>query len=587
MYDTDEWVDGYLKKSSWKVHENSNVSYSFSGLFLRMGGNVIENYTLDKVYPQKISRAHRNGDIHIHNLPFGIVGYCAGWSLRQLLLEGLNGVPGKVESAPARHFDSALMQIVNFMGTLQNEWAGAMAINSLDTFLAPFIARDRLSYKRIKQDMQKFIFNLNATSRWGGQTLFTNITFDLSTPKDLSNEPTIIGGKVQEDTFSDFKDEMKLINKAFLEILLKGDMHGRPFSFPIPTYNITKDFNWTDEISDLLFKVTAKYGLPYFSNFVNTDMDPEDIRSMCCHLRLDLRELRRNVTGGLFGSGEMTGSVGVVTLNMPRLGYLSKNETEFYERLDKLLIIAKDSLEIKRKIVLDGMNKGLIPYSKRYLGTLKFHFSTIGLVGMNEACLNLFGEDISTKHGKRFSVNVLKYILKRLSEFQEETGNMYNLEATPAEGSSYRLALIDKQKYPKIITASKEVPRYTNSTWLPVDKTSDVVWAMKHQEALQSLYTGGTVFHTFLGEKCDPESCKLFVKKAMENTKLPYITITPTYSICPEHGYLSGEHKTCPICNKKTEIYSRVVGYFKPVANWNTGKKQEFKERKVYDESAV
>ena len=583
MHDTDSWVRGYLSQTDWNVRENSNVAYSFSGLFLRMGGNVLTNYVLDNIYPKRISKAHRNGDIHIHNLPFGIVGYCAGWSLRQLLLEGFNGVVGKVESSPAKHFDTALMQSVNFLGTMQNEWAGAMAFNSLDTFLAPFIAKDKLSYKKVKQDMQKFIYNLNVTSRWGGQTLFTNVTFDIQPPRDLKDEPAIIGGKIMKDTLSDFQDEMDMLNRAFLEVTLEGDMHGRPFSFPIPTYNITKDFKWDTEISDLLFKMTAKYGLPYFSNFVNTDMNPEDIRSMCCHLRLDLRELRRNVTGGLFGSGEMTGSVGVVTINMPRLGYLSKDEDEFYDRLDKLLNIAKESLEIKRKVVKKNMDDGLIPYSKRYLGTLDYHFSTIGLVGMNEACVNMLGEDISTRNGKRFAVKVLKHMLKRLKEFQNETGNIYNLEATPAEGSSYRLARIDKKKYPKIITASDKVPRYTNSTLLPVDKTDDVVFAMKHQEDLQTLYTGGTVFHAFIGEKCDPESCKQFVKKVMYNTKLPYITITPTFSVCPVHGYITGEQHKCPVCGRKTEVYSRVVGYFKPVANWNIGKQQEFKERKTYD----
>ncbi len=583
MTDVDAWVDGYLNKTSWIVRENSNVAYSFSGLFLRMGGNVIEKYVLDRVYPKRISKAHINGDLHIHNLPFGLVGYCAGWSLRQLLMEGFNGVEGRVESAPAKHFDTALMQSVNFLGTLQNEWAGAMAFNSVDTFLAPFIAKDRLSYKRVKQDIQKFIFNLNVTSRWGGQTLFTNVTLDIVPPHDLKQEPVIVGGKTQKDTYQDFQDEIDMFNRAFLEVMLEGDMHGRPFSFPIPTYNITKEFDWDSDIADLIFKVTAKYGLPYFSNFVNSDMDPSDIRSMCCHLRLDLRELRRNVTGGLFGSGEMTGSVGVVTINMPRLGYLSRDESEFFDRLDELLEIAKDSLEIKRRLVQKNMDNGLIPYSKRYLGTLKFHFSTIGLVGMNEACLNLFGEDISTKHGKRFAEKVLKYIRRRLSDFQEETGNLYNLEATPAEGSSYRLALIDKKKYPKIITASEKVPRYTNSTWLPVDKTDDVIYAMRHQESLQTLYTGGTVFHAFIGERCDPDSCKAFVKKVMFNTRLPYITITPTYSVCPKHGYFAGEQHECPICHGRTEVYSRVVGYFKPVSNWNPGKQQEFKERKTYD----
>ncbi|MCD6522888.1 MAG: ribonucleoside triphosphate reductase [Candidatus Diapherotrites archaeon] len=582
--ETDKIIDSYLKQKDWRVRENSNITYSFAGLVMYVSNAAIANYTLDRIYPAEISKAHKSGDIHIHDLQFGLTGYCAGWSLKQLLLDGFGGVPGRTSSKPAKHFDTALLQMVNFLGTLQNEWAGAMAFSSVDTYLAPFVAKDKLSYKQVLQGMQKFIFNLNITSRWGGQTLFTNVTFDWKAPEDLREEHIIIGGKQLRQTYGEFQDEMDMINKAFIEIMMQGDANGRPFTFPIPTYNITKEFDWNSENADLLFEMTAKYGLPYFSNFVNSDLDPKDIRSMCCHLRLDLRQLERNITGGLFGSAELTGSVGVVTINMPRIGYLSKDEVEFFERLDKLMEIAKNSLEIKRKVVARNMENGLLPYSKRYLGSLANHFSTIGLVGMNEACLNLFGKDISTKKGKAFAERTLKHMLERLKDFQEETGNLYNLEATPAEGSSYRLAYLDKKKYPKIITASKEVPRYTNSTWLPVDKTDDVIYALKHQEALQTLYTGGTVFHAFFGERLNSgKACKRFVKKVMYKTRIPYLTVTPTFSICQEHGYIVGEEKTCPICGKETEVYSRVVGYFRPVKDWNPGKQQEFKERKTYN----
>ncbi len=580
---TDKIIDDYLKQKDWRVRENSNVTYSFAGLMMYVANATIANYTLDRVYPPEISKAHKSGDFHLHDLPFGIVGYCAGWSLKQLLVEGLGGVFGKTSARPPKHFDTALLQMVNFLGTLQNEWAGAMAFSSIDTYLAPFVAKDKLSYKEIVQGMQKFVYNLNITSRWGGQTLFTNVSFDWTVPEDLKDQHVVWNGRMIKATYSEFQDEMDLINRAFIEVMLQGDADGRPFTFPIPTYNITKEFDWDSENADLLFEMTAKYGLPYFSNFVNSNLNPQDIRSMCCHLRLDLRQLERNITGGLFGSAELTGSVGVVTINMPRIGYLSKDEDDFFSRLEKLMSLAKDSLEIKRKLVQRNMDNGLLPFSKRYLGSLANHFSTIGLVGMNEACLNFLGEDISTKHGKKFAEETLDFMLEKLKDFQEETGNLYNLEATPAEGSSYRLAYLDKKKYKDIITASKKVPRYTNSTWLPVDKTNDVVFALKHQESLQTKYTGGTVFHAFLGERINSEECKLFVKRVMYNTRIPYFTITPTFSICPVHGYIPGEHWSCPVCGERTEVYSRVVGYFRPVHNWNPGKQQEFKERKLYD----
>ncbi|MBN3037225.1 MAG: ribonucleoside triphosphate reductase [Candidatus Diapherotrites archaeon] len=581
--ETEQVVDDYLKQKDWRVKENANLTYSFAGLLLYISERVVAEYALDRVYPKEVSAAHKNGDFHIHNLSFGITGYCAGWNLQQLLMEGFNGVPGKVASEPAKHLDTALMQMVNFLGTLQNEWAGAMAFNSVDTYLAPFVANDKLTYKKVKQDMQKFVFNLNTSSRWGGQTLFTNLTWDWNAPKDLAKQGAFVGGKRVKDTYADFQDEMDMLNKAFIEVLTEGDMNKRPFTFPIPTYNIDKDFDWDSENAELLFDMTAKYGLPYFSNFVNSNMKPSDIRSMCCHLRLDMRQLRKNVRGGLFGSSDSTGSVGVVTMNMPRLGHVAKGDADFFEKLGELMDLAKESLEIKRKTVSKNMNNGLLPYSKRYLGTLDNHFSTIGLVGMNEACLNLLGEDISTRSGRKLAEKTLRFMLQQLKEFQNDTGHLYNLEATPAEGCSYRLARIDKEKHPRIKQGSARVPRYTNSTQLPVDATADVFLAIEHQESLQSQYTGGTVFHAFFGERMsNGEACKAFVKKVMYNSKLPYLTATPTYSICPDHGYLSGEHATCPKCKKACEVYSRVVGYFRPVSQWNEGKQEEFRQRKEY-----
>ncbi len=578
-------VSGYLSQIDWRVRENSNIGYSMSGLMLHVAGSVITDYSLDRIYPMEIADAHRNGDIHLHDLYFGITGYCAGWSISKLLFEGFNGVPGVVESKPARHLDTALLQMANFIGTLQNEWAGAQAFNSIDTYLAPLVRKDALNYNQVKQAVQKFVFNLNITSRWGGQSPFTNLTFDWTVPDDLKKQPVVLGGKLLKETYGDYQKEMDLINKAFIEVLTEGDMHGRPFTFPIPTYNLTRDFDWENENAKLLFEMTAKYGLPYFSNFINSDLNPSDVRSMCCRLRLDLRQLDRNVTGGLFGSGDSTGSIGVVTINMPRIAYLSKDKNEFFDRLEYLMGLAKTSLEIKREIVNKNMEGGLLPYSKRYLGTLKNHFSTIGPIGMNEACLNLLGKDIASKEGKNFAVEVLEFMRARLSDFQEETSHIYNLEAVPAEGTSFRLAKMDKGKYPDIITAGKRAPYYTNSTLLPVDNTEDAIEALEHQEGLQTLYTGGTVFHLFLGERMSSgEAVERLLKKIAYNTRLPYITMTPTYSICPDHGYLSGEHPHCPKCGQDAEIYSRVVGYFRPVRNWNEGKQEEFRQRLEYKE---
>ncbi len=584
--EVEEIVDDYLGQKSWRVKENSNVGYSMSGLYKHAAGSVVSNYTLDRVYPMEVSDAHRNGDLHIHDLTFGIAGYCAGWSLSKLLEEGFNGVPGRVESKAPRHYDTALLQMANFIGTLQNEWAGAQAFNSMDTLLAPFVRVDDLSYKEVKQGMQKFVFNLNIASRWGGQTPFTNLTLDWTIPEDLKDEPITYGGEEKTQTYGDYQEEMDLINKAFLEVMMEGDKSGRPFTFPIPTYNVTDSFNWDSENAELLFELTAKYGLPYFSNFVNSpDMSPDDIRSMCCRLRLDERELERNVTGGLFGSSDQTGSLGVVTINLPRIGYQANDEDEFFERLDYLMVLAKNSLEIKREVVNKNMENSLLPYSKRYLGTLQNHFSTIGLVGMNEACLNLFGKGLVTQEGHDFAVEVLKYMRGRLQDFQEKTGNLYNLEATPAEGTSYRLAKMDKKKYPDIITAGEDTPYYTNSSQVPVDETKDLFEQIEIEEDLQTLYTGGTVFHTFLGERMGKEGAKALVKKMTHKSELPYVTLTPTYSICPNHGYLSGEHPECPDCGKTTEVYSRVVGYYRPVQNWNDGKQEEYDERKTFNES--
>ncbi len=585
LMDVSETVNGYISEEDWRTNENANADYSLSGLMMHTAGSIIARYTLENIYSSEIAKAHMEGYFHIHDLSMGITGYCAGWSLKQLLCEGFNGVPRKVESAPPRHLDTALGQMVNFLGTLQNEWAGAMAFNSFDTFLAPFVRRDNLSYKEVYQAIQTFVFSVNVASRWGGQTPFVNLTFDFTIPDDLEDKKVTLDGEDASEFgyYGEFQKEADMINRAFLEVMLKGDSKGRIFTFPIPTYNITDDFKWDSENAQLLFLATSRYGLPYFSNFISSDMKPSDVRSMCCRLRLNLREMRKNVTGGLFGSGDSTGSIGVVTINMPKLGYLSAGEDEFIERLSSLMDLAKDSLEIKRRVVEQNMQRGLLPYTRRYLGSLSNHFSTIGLVGMNEACLNLFGKDIGTYRGRKFTERVLDFMISKLSDFQEETGSIYNLEATPAEGTAYRLARIDKKMFPDIITQGEDIPYYTNSTMLPVGYTDDIFETFILQQDIQAKYTGGTVIHAYLGEEIDDkDTCALLVKRIAENFKVPYFSITPTFSICKQHGYIRGEHYKCPLCERETEVYSRVVGYYRPVQNWNKGKKEEFKDRKAF-----
>ena len=580
--DIKDTIDSYMNKSDWRVNENANMAHSFQGLMLHLSGSVQARYALEK-YPEEIRLAHEHGYFHIHDLSFGLAGYCAGWSLRDLLLEGFN-LEGRCSSGPAKHFDSALGQMVNFLGTLQNEWAGAQAFNNVDTYLAPFVRYDGLDYYEVKQAMQKFVFNLNTTSRWGGQSPFTNLTFDLVPPKHIAKEAVIIGGKLQNETYGEFAPEMEMINRAFLEVMLEGDYHGRIFSFPIPTYNVTPEFPWESEVGELLLKLTAKYGVPYFQNFINSDLNPEDVRSMCCRLQMDLRELKKR-TGGLFGAGDLTGSIGVVTLNLPKLAFLAQGEEDFLDLITEYAELARDSLEFKRKLISDNMAKGLFPFSRRYLKNgLKGHFSTIGLVGGHEACMNLLGKGIETDAGLRLMERVLNHLRDLTVKFQEETGNLYNLEATPAEGTSYRLAKIDKALYSTIYTSGNGVPYYTNSTILPVDITRDVFFALEHQNKLQPLYTGGTVFHTFLGEAVtDTDALRSFILKALSRTKLPYLSITPTFSVCKEHGYLQGEHFTCPKCGLDTEVYTRVVGYYRPVNLWNKGKQAEYRDRQVYE----
>jgi len=555
-------VDDYVLATDWRVAENSNASYSLSGLQAHISGAVIAEYALKSVYPEEIANAHRSADFHIHDLGNGVFsGYCAGWSFRQLLEIGFGGVQGRISAKPAKHFNSALGQIVNFMGTLQNEWAGAQAFNSFDTYLAPLVKNDNLDFKRVKQSMQEFIFAINATSRWGNQVPFTNITLDWTVPDDMKNMPAVLGGKLlEEHPYSDYQDEMDLINKAFIEVMLEGDANGRVFTFPIPTYNITRDFNWDSENARLLFEMTAKYGIPYFQNFINSSLKPSDVRSMCCRLQLNLKELKQK-TGGLFGSGEKTGSIGVVTINMPKIGYLSRDDSDFFERLDSLLYFAKESLEIKRKEVNRNMESGLLPWTKHYLGTLDHHFSTIGLIGMNECLLNfLHDKTIATSEGKSFALKTLDFFRERLTDFQKETGHIFNLEATPGEGASYRLARIDKRNYPDIIAAGKDAPYYTNSTHLPVGYSDDIFEALQHQDELQCKYTGGTVLHGFLGEAMDSgEACASLVKKIAYNFKMPYYTITPTFSICPVHGYIKGKHFNCPIEIKEEEAKKNVA----------------------------
>ncbi len=591
-----DMVDQYLEKKDWQVNENSNMSFSLQGLNNYISSEVSKIYWLNKIYPPEIRDAHINGDIHIHDLNLLSV-YCVGWDLFDLLLEGFKGAPGKVESKPARHLRSALGQIVNFFYTLQGEAAGAQAFSNFDTLLAPFIRFDGLTYKEVKQALQEFIFNVNVPTRVGFQTPFTNITFDLTVPSYYVNQGVIIGGEVQNYTYKDFQEEMDLFNKAFLEVMTEGDAKGRVFTFPIPTYNITKDFDWGNPNLNGLWEMTAKYGVPYFSNFINSDMNPEDARSMCCRLRIDNRILEKR-GGGLFGSNPLTGSIGVVTINMPRIGYLSRDEDEFISRLEKMMLLAKKSLEIKRKILERFTDNNLYPYTKFYLRNVKQifneywknHFSTIGLIGMNEACLNLFGEDIGSDRGKDFTLKVLDFMREKLVQFQEETGNNYNLEATPAEGSSYRLARLDKEREPDIICANQDEyregkePFYTNSTQLSVNYTDDVFEALDLQDDVQTKYTGGTVLHIFAGERVEnPDAIKNLVRKICENYRLPYFTFTPTFSICPVHGYIPGEHYECPKCGAECEVYSRVVGYLRPIQQWNKGKREEFTLRKTFN----
>lgn len=577
-------VDEYLEKLDWRVQANANQGYSLGGMILNISGKLIANYWLHKIYPEQVRRAHVEGDIHIHDLDM-FSGYCAGWSLRQLLIEGFNGVSGKVESAPPKHFDTALGQMVNFLGTLQNEWAGAQAFSSFDTFLAPYVKLDGLTYTEVRQGIQQFVFNLNVPSRWGMQTPFTNITLDWNCPDDMREQHPIIGGQEQKFTYADCQPEMDIINQAYIDVMSAGDSKGRIFTFPIPTYNITKDFDWEHKNAQGLFEMTAKYGIPYFQNFVNSHLNPGDVRSMCCRLQLDLRQLKAR-GGGLFGSAEMTGSVGVVTINLPRIAYLAKNKAEFFARLGELMETSKASLELKRQVVQKNIDMGLLPFTKRYLPSLRNHFSTIGLNGMNEACTNLLGSesDITTHQGRAFAMEVLDFMRDRLVKYQEDTGHLYNLEATPAEGTTYRFAKEDKKRFPDILQAgTADAPYYTNSSHLPVGHTDNPLQALRHQDDLQTRYTGGTVLHLFLGERIhDWKMCRDFVKKVISNHRLPYITVTPTFSVCPTHGYLAGEVKVCSTCQSECEVWSRVVGYFRPVQEWNKGKKSEYAEREEY-----
>jgi len=595
-------VDGYLSMMDWKVNENSNMAYSLQGLNVYATENIISHYWLNKIYPPEIGEAHTKGDYHIHDL--GTLGaYCVGWDLKDLLLLGFKGVSGKIESKPAKHYSTALMQVVNYLYTLQGEAAGAQALSNFDSLLAPFIRYDGLNYKDVKQEMQKFLFNMNVPTRVGFQSPFSNCTLDLTIPNYMIEEPVIIGGELKDENYNDFTDEMNMFNQAFAEVMYQGDAKGRPFTFPIPTYNITKDFDWENEVLNPIWEMTAKYGVPYFSNFINSDMKPDDARSMCCRLRLDNRELKKR-GGGLFGANPKTGSIGVVTINMPRLGFLSKDEKDFFERLDNLMDLAKQSLEIKRELIENLTISGLHPYSRFYLNDVKKtfgeywknHFSTIGLIGMNDALLNFMNKSIGDKEGKAFAEKVLDHMREKMADYQQETGNIFNIEATPGEGTCYRLPRIDKLHYPDIRIYNQEKyngdrgiePYYTNSTQLPVGFTDDVFEALDLQDSLQSKYTGGTVLHIFLGEEPSSDSAKKLVRKVSENYHLPYYTLTPTFSVCPEHGYIPGEHEICPTCanQKKTtvcEVYSRVVGYLRPVNQWNRGKQQEFKDRKTFN----
>ncbi len=587
ILDYKEIVDNYVKVNDWRVKENSTVTYSVGGLILSNSGAITANYWLSEIYDEEIANAHREADIHIHDLSM-LTGYCAGWSLKQLIEEGLGGITGKITSSPASHLATLCNQMVNFLGIMQNEWAGAQAFSSFDTYLAPFIKADQLSYKETKKCLESFIFGVNTPSRWGTQAPFSNITLDWTVPDDLAELNAIVGGKKMAFTYKDCKKEMDMVNKAFIEIMIEGDANGRGFQYPIPTYSITKDFDWSDtENNKLLFEMTSKYGTPYFSNYINSDMQPNDVRSMCCRLRLDLRELRKK-SGGFFGSGESTGSIGVVTINMPKIAYLAADIEDFYRRLNKMMDISARSLRTKRIIISRLLEEGLYPYTKRYLGTFENHFSTIGILGMNEACLNAkwIGKDLANEEAQKFTQEVLNHMRERLADYQEEFGDLYNLEATPAESTMYRLAKHDSERYPDILTASDKgkIPYYTNSSQLPVGYTEDIFEALDIQDKLQTLYTSGTVFHAFIGEKLpDHKAAGALVRKIAENYKLPYYTLSPTYSVCQDHGYLPGEQFTCPECNKKTEVYSRITGYYRPVQNWNEGKSEEYKDRKLYN----
>ena len=587
ILDYKDVVNSYVKVEDWRVKENSTVTYSVGGLILSNSGAVTANYWLSEIYDEEIAKAHRNADIHIHDLSM-LTGYCAGWSLKQLIKEGLGGITGKITSAPARHLSVLCNQMVNFLGIMQNEWAGAQAFSSFDTYLAPFVKVDNLSYKEVKKCIEAFIYGVNTPSRWGTQAPFSNVTLDWTVPNDLAELPAIVGGEEMDFKYKDCKKEMDMINKAFIETMIEGDSNGRGFQYPIPTYSITSDFDWSDtENNRLLFKMTAKYGTPYFSNYVNSDMEPSDVRSMCCRLRLDLRELRKK-SGGFFGSGESTGSVGVVTINMPRIAYLSANKDDFYKRLNHMMDLAARSLKIKRGVISKLLDEGLYPYTKRYLGSFDNHFSTIGLIGMNEVGLNAnwLRADMTDEKTQEFTKEVLNHMRNRLSDYQVQYGDLYNLEATPAESTTYRLAKHDKKKWPAIKTAGNmgDTPYYTNSSHLPVDYTADIFDALDIQDELQTLYTSGTVFHAFLGEKLpDWQAAAKLVKTIAENYRLPYYTLSPTYSICKEHGYLQGEQNVCPHCGKVTEVYSRITGYYRPVQNWNDGKLQEYKNRTEYD----
>ena len=583
-------VDDYLSALDWRVKENSTVIYSIGGLILSNSGAITANYWLSEVYDEEVAKAHRDAALHLHDLSM-LTGYCAGWNLKQLIQEGLGGVTGKITSSPAKHLSTLCNQMVNFLGILQNEWAGAQAFSSFDTYLAPFVKVDNLSQKEVKQCIQSFVYGVNTPSRWGTQAPFSNITLDWTVPKDLENLPAVVGGKEMDFTYGDCKKEMDMVNKAFIEIMLEGDANGRGFQYPIPTYSITRNFDWSEtENNKLLFEMTAKYGTPYFSNYINSDMEPSDVRSMCCRLRLDLRELRRK-SGGFFGAGESTGSIGVVTINLPRIAYLAEDEKDFYKRLDELMDVAARSLKTKRTVLTKLMDAGLYPYTKRYLGTFNNHFSTIGLIGMNEAGLNAkwLRAGMTDIRTQQFAKDVLNHMRERLSDYQEQYGDLYNLEATPAESTTYRFAKHDKEQFPDIITANMNgTPYYTNSSHLPVGYTEDVFSALDIQDDLQTLYTSGTVFHAFLGEKLpDWKAAATLVRKIAENYKLPYYTMSPTYSVCSEHGYLTGEHFTCPICGAKTEVYSRITGYYRPVQNWNDGKAQEYKDRREYSISGA